>query len=182
MNLKIEKYMIEVWKDIKNYEGLFQVSNFGQILSLNYHRTGKPKLLKPVKHPQGYLLVHLSKNGKSKMFKIHRLVAQTFLPNPDNLPQVNHKDENKANNRVDNLEWCDGKYNHNYGTRNERVSKTMTNGKTSKKVLQFSLTGEFIREWESTQECGRNGFNQGNISSCCLGERKSADGFKWQYA
>ena len=174
--------MIEIWKDIKDYEGLYQVSNFGQILSLHYNRSRKCKLLKLIKTKFGYLRVQLFKDGKGKMFIVHRLVAETFLKNPDNLPQVNHIDENKENNRVDNLEWCTSEYNINYGTRNEKVSKTMTNGKTSKKVLQFSLTGEFIREWESTQECGRNGFNQGNISSCCLGERKSADGFKWQYA
>ena len=173
--------MEEEWKDIKNLEGLYQVSNLGRILSLNYLHTGKSKLLKPVKTKKGYLTVQLYKNGKRKMCSVHRLVAETFLPNPDNLPQVNHKDEDKTNNRVDNLEWCDNKYNINYGTHNERISKTMTNGKSSKPVLQFSLTGDFIREWESTQECGRNGFNQGNVWSCCQGKLKQYKGFKWRY-
>ena len=173
--------MIEIWKDIKGYEGLYQVSNFGNVMSLNYYRSGKPKLLKPGKTKNGYLLVTLYKNRKRKSYKVHRLVAEHFIPNPDNLPEINHKDENKQNNSVDNLEYCTHEDNINYGTRNERIAKANTNRKRSKKVLQFTLDGEFVKEWESTRECKRNGFNQGNIVSCCNGKLKSAGGFIWRY-
>ena len=184
---------IEIWKtavyDGEIYEGLYKVSNLGRILSLNYKRTGKAKLRNPVEMLNGYLQVGFSKNKKTKTCYVHRLIAETFLPNPENLPEVNHKDEDKTNNFVflnedgsvdkekSNLEWCDRKYNNNYGTRTERFIKTM-----SKKVLQFSKTGEFIREWESTMECGRNGFCQSHVAACCRGERKSHKGFLWMYA
>ena len=173
--------MIEIFKDIKDYEGLYQVSNLGQILSLNYYRSGKPKLLKPGKNKKGYLLVNLYKNRKRKSYKIHQLVAEHFIPNPDNLPEINHIDEDKTNNRVDNLEWKSHKDNCNHGTRNERIAKTMTNGKRSKPVLQLSLSGELIREWPSISECGRNGFNHRNIVSCCNGKLKQYKGFRWMY-
>ena len=173
--------MVEIFKDIKDLEGLYQVSNFGNVLSLNYNHTGKPKLLKPGKDTNGYPIVILSKDGKRKMFSVHRLVAETFLENPHNYPVINHKDEDKTNNRVENLEWCTISYNNSYGTHNERVSKANTNGKLSKIVLQFSLSGEFIREWPSAMECDRNGFNQGSVSKCCRGEQKSAYGFLWKY-
>lgn len=177
----------EIFKDIKDLEGKYQVSNFGNILSLNYHRSGKPKLMKLSDNGNGYLKVCLSKDGKQKMFKVHRLVAETFIPNPENLPQVNHIDENKENNRVDNLEWCSLEYNNNYGTRNERIGKTISKlqineQNKSKKVLQFSLTGEFICEWPSTAECGRNGFNQGHVAACCRGKKPQYKGFRWEYA
>ena len=190
----------EIWRTaIVNGEPWenYQVSNFGRILSLNYNHTGKAELMTPVDNSAGYLTVHLSKNKISKTFNVHRLVAETFLENPENKPCINHKiegDEGKKINMVifnedgsvnkekTTIEWTTYEENNNYATRNERIAKTMTNGKTSKKVLQLSLTGEFIREWESTQECGRNGFNQGNIVSCCQGKRKSADGFRWEYA
>ena len=171
----------EIFKDVKGYEGLYQVSNFGNIMSLNYRNTGKAKLMNPHERKDGYLQVQLYKNGKRKMFKVHRLVAEAFIPNTDNLPFVNHKDEDKTNNRVENLEWCTKEYNNNYGTRNKRVSKKMTNGKLSKIVLQYSLDGEFIREWSSTRECERNGFNQGNVAACCRGEYNSSCGFLWKY-
>ena len=188
---------IEVWKtavsDGEIYEGLYKVSNLGRILSLNYNHTGKPGLMNPVDVGTGYLQVGLWKNKKTKLCYVHRLVAEAFLENPDNLPQVNHKDENKTNNFVflnedgtvnkekSNLEWKTPKDNCNHGTRNERISKAQTNRNKSKKVLQFSKSGEFIREWPSTQECGRNGFDQGHVAACCRGELKTHKGFCWEY-
>ena len=104
----------EVWKDVKDYEGLYQISDKGRVKSLWF---GKEKILKPGRDTCGYLQVNLSKNGEKKTYQVHRLVAKSFLPNPDNLSEVNHKDENKENNIVENLEFCDRKYNINYGTR-----------------------------------------------------------------
>lgn len=116
--------MNEEWRDIDGYEDLYQVSNMGRVLSLKFNHTeNNPKILKPIEL-LGYLVVNLYKDGKMKSFKIHRLVAKAFIPNPDNLPEVNHKDENKFNNVVDNLEWCTTKYNINYGTAISRSSKT----------------------------------------------------------
>ena len=183
--------MIEIWRDIKDYEGLYQVSNWGRVKSLNYRRTVKERVLKPNKHKSGYLQVTLCKNGKLKHYLVHRLVTEAFLENPDNLPQVNHKDEDKTNNFVGtpendykdgNLEWCDIKYNINYGTHNERCVKANTNGKLSKPVLQFSKSGDLIREWESIRECGRNGFNVTDIILCCKGRHKTHKGFIWKYS
>ena len=166
--------MEEIWKDIKGYEGKYQVSNYGNVKSLNYHRTGKERLLKPTLQKKGYLYVSLCK--PLKKFKIHRLVAETFIPNPDNLPQVNHKDEDKTNNYVGNLEWCSLLYNINYGNGIIKSCK-----KRCKKVYQYTMDWVLVREWESIRECGRNGFNQGNIVSCCKGERKTHKGYRWKY-
>ena len=169
----------EIWKDIEEYEGLYQVSDNGRVRSLKY---GKERILKPERCKNGYLRVNLCKNEKQKHFLVHRLVALTFITNPNNLPQINHKDEDKTNNSVQNLEWCDQKYNHNYGTINQRISEKMTNGKLSKPVLQFTLDGKFVREFKSGMDIKRNlGYSCGNISSCCLGKRKSANGFIWKY-
>ena len=172
--------MEEIYKDIKDLEGKYQVSNFGNILSLNYRNTGRAELMSPGKNG-GYLRVNLSKNGKPKNFSVHRLVAETFIPNPNNLPCVNHKDQTRTNNRVDNLEWCTYEYNINYGTRNERVSETLTNGKRSKRVLQFTLDGDFVREYPSTHECERNGFEHSSVIRCCKGKQKTHKGFKFMY-
>ena len=170
----------EIWKDKKDYEGHYQVSNFGRVKSIKF---GKEIILKQ-KIKDGYYYVGLSKNGIQKMYLVHRLVAEAFLPNPDNLPQVNHKDENKLNNVVSNLEWCSAQYNNTYGTRIERVAeknKKNTNGKLSKPVLQYTLDGEFVREWPSAMECGRNGYNNGHVAACCRGEQKTHKGFIWRY-
>lgn len=112
--------MMEIWKDCKGYEGKYQVSNLGRVWSVKGQKYLKGTIL-----PSGYVHVHLTTpNGKRKKERLHRLVAIAFLDNPNNLPQVNHKDENKLNNCVDNLEWCNAKYNANYGTRNQRIGDT----------------------------------------------------------
>ena len=191
---------IEIWRtavyDGEIYEELYKVSNWGRILSLNYNHTGKPGLMNPGKDTNGYSMVILWKNGEPKTIKVHRLVAQTFLPNPENKPCINHKiegDEGKTINMVffnedgtidkerTTIEWATYKENNDYGTRTERAAKARINGKKSKKVLQFTLDGEFVREWESTMECGRNGFCQSHVAACCRGERKSHKGFRWMY-
>lgn len=172
---------MEIWKDIKDYEGLYQVSNYGRVRSLNYKRTGKTKVLRYNEIRGGYLSVYLCRNGKRKMFLVHRLVAQAFLPNWFDEPQVNHRDENPKNNHVDNLEWCSSSYNINYGTRIERVIEKMTNGKQSKPIIQFTKTGELVREWPSIQEAGRNGFKPGAVVNCCRGKLKSHKGYVWKY-
>lgn len=163
----------EIWCPVKNYESLYEVSDQGRVKSIGY---GKERILKPARHT-GYLRVYLYKNGEMKTYKIHRLVAQTFIPNPDNLPQVNHKDENKENNFVQNLEWCDQKYNNNYGTRTQRQAE-----KLSKPVLQYTKSGVFVREWKSTRDVERNlGYLHDHISSCCTGRYKSAYNFIWKF-
>ena len=182
--------MNEIWRtavyDGELYEGLYQVSNLGRILSLNYRNTGKSELMTPYEMPNGYLQVGLCKNEERKNCYVHRLVTESFLENPDNLPEVNHIDENKTNNfvgtpendfRDGNLEWKNHRDNLNHGTRNKRMAKTK-----SKPVLQLSLSGELIREWPSTKECGRNGFNQGAVAACCRGEKPQYKGFRWMYA
>ena len=123
----------EIWKPIEGYEGLYEVSNTGRVRSFDRYvkysngqiHLHKGKVLSPIKDTDGYLQVVLHCNGKCKTIKVHRLVAQAFIPNPDNLPQINHKDEDKLNNCVENLEWCTAKYNINYGTRNIRRRETL---------------------------------------------------------
>ena len=123
----------EIWRPVVGYEGLYEVSSYGRVRSLDRYVKGrygnyrlhKGKILSPAKDKTGYLKVVLSCNGKSKTIKVHRLIAQTFILNPDNLPEVNHKDEDKTNNRVENLEFCNRKYNCNYGSRNIRRRETL---------------------------------------------------------
>ena len=180
---------MEIWKDIKGYEGKYQISNYGNVKSLNYHRTGNEKLMKPTLQNNGYFWVMLCK--PNKRFLIHRLVADAFIQNPDNLPCVNHKDENKHNNHVDNLEWCTQLYNINYGTCRERIKKSLLNHPdTSRKVYQYTIDGKFVKEWESAMECERNGFKHTTIGICCKGGRFKNNkwvnitqhkGFKWSY-
>lgn len=164
--------LYERWEQIKDYEGLYEVSNLGRIRN---KKTGR--ILKPLKNTNGYLRLDLCKNGIRRAAKVHRLVAEAFIPNPQNLPCVNHKDENKINNCLDNLEWCTYEYNNNYGTIKERISE-----KISKPVLQYDLLGNFIREWPSIIKVEEElGINDGNISSCCSGRLKTAGGYLWKY-
>lgn len=159
---------MEIFTDIYGYEGLYEVSNLGRIRSLNYKGTGQEKILSPGFDKDGYLYVCLCKNGEKKRYFIHRLVAQAFLPNPNNYSQVNHKDENKLNNNVDNLEWCTAQYNSEYSL--------------AKQVGQYDLNGNLIAIWKSTMEIQRQlGFLNCNISSCCTGRIKTSHGYIWKY-
>ena len=169
--------MQEEWKEIKGYPN-YMVSNKGNVKSLNYRHTGREKMLKLSVNNKGYLIVKLYKNRKLKNLRVNRLVAEAFISNPNNLPQVNHKNEIKDDNRVENLEWCDAKYNNNFGTRKERVAE-----KLSKPVLQINkTTNEIISEFPSTIEVKRQlGINHTSISQCCNGKRNTAGGYKWQY-
>lgn len=173
--------MEEIWKTIEGYPN-YMISNLGRVKSLNYHNTGKEKILNLYKKTGGYLYVCLTKNKKHKWYRVHRLVAEALIPNSNNYPQVNHKDENKQNNCVENLEWCTTDYNHNYGNRNKKISDKLTNGKTSKKVFQYDLQGNFIKEWPSVREIQRQlGYSNQNICACCLGKYKQSYGYIWSY-
>ena len=173
----------ELWKDIKSFEGLYQVSTWARVRSLDrwvVYKNGvkrffKGKILKIFYYSSGYYMVELNKKCKKK-YLLHRLVAEAFIPNPDNLPCVNHKDEDKTNNYPYNLEYCTHKYNNNYGTRMKRISK-----KLSKKVYQYDLNGNFIKSWSSTVELEKEGFNSSHISSCCLKKSKTHKGYIWSY-
>lgn len=176
--------MEEQWRDIIGYEGLYQISNFGRVKSLKYHRSDKERILKPKKEKNGYLQINLYKDEKLKTMFIHRLVANAFIPNEDIFKtQINHKDENKENNNVNNLEFSTPKENSNYGTRNERMAKAKINHpKKSKQVNQYSLDGNFIRSFPSTMEIERQlGFSNVCISACCLGKQKTAYNYIWKY-
>ena len=137
----------EIWKDILGYEGLYQVSSFGRVRSLDRYDSNnhflKGRILRLCADAKGYLIVGLWSNNKKKMYKVHRMVAESFIPNPDNLPIINHKDENPSNDNVDNLEWCDYKYNNNYGTARERARNT--------KLKNGYWTGlskeEYMKKW-----------------------------------
>ena len=160
----------EIWKDILNYEKIYQVSNLGRIKSLLFN---KEKILKTRIHPSGYELVNL----KNKTYRVHYLVAQAFIPNPDNLPEINHKNEIKNDNRVNNLEWCSRKYNCNYGSLPKKVSKRF-----SKKVAIIDETGKERCYFPSASFAEEIlNIDHSSIIKCCKGKIKTAGGYKWRY-
>lgn len=167
----------EEWRPIAEYEDLYEISSQGRVKSLNYKRTGQTQVLKPIMHTNGYLCINLYKDGKHKFCTIHRLVAEAFLANPENLPEVNHRDECKENNAVSNLEWCSGKDNCNHGTRNARMAAAK-----NKPVQQFSKDGRLIAVWSSGKEAEQStGVHQSNICNCCNGKLRSTGGYVWRY-
>lgn len=179
----------EIWKPIKGYEGLYEVSNLGRVKSLNYRGHGKEKILKLVKQSpfkgreSGYLIVGLYKNRKAKTYSMHRIVASTFIPNPNNLPCVNHKNEVKTDNRVENLEWCDVAYNNRYGTSSKRGGISRRNRpEISKIVLQYLPCGKLIGRYPSIKEAYRQtGVDTNGISRACKGELINVGGYRWRF-
>lgn len=160
----------EIWKDIEGYESVYQVSNLGRVKSLQFK---KEKILKKRVHPNGYELVNL----KNKTFRVHTLVAKTFILNPNNYKEINHKDENKQNNCVDNLEWCTRKYNCNYGNLPKIVSKRF-----SKKIILIDNDDKNRIYFESSIEAEKLlGIDHSSIIKCCKGKTKTAGGYKWKY-
>lgn len=177
-SIKVVRYNMknETWKSVVGYEGLYEVSDAGSVRSVKF---GRQRILKPRKQRDGYLLVQLCKDGKVKHMQVHRLVAQAFIPNPNNLDTVNHRDEVKTNNAVGNLEWMSRGDNLNYGTRNSRMAEAL-----SKPVQMLDKsTGGLLATFPSTQEAQRvTRIDHGSISKCCLGKLKLAGGYVWKYA
>ena len=171
----------EVWRDVKGYEGLYQVSNMGRVKSLGrkdrFGRVIKERILEPAVTHNGYLRVGLHVDGKRKMLRVHRLVCEAFHENPDNKSEVNHVNEDKTDNRACNLEWSTRTENCNHGSRNERVAKVL-----SKPIGQFSLDGKLIKVWQSACEARRQtGFDEGYVGAVARGKFKQAYGFIWKY-
>lgn len=180
--------MEEIWIDIDDYKGLYQVSNFGNVRRLMFINNkcikNKIKSLK-INNTGKYSYVFLSKNGLVRAYSVHRLVAKAFIPNPNNLPQINHKDENKHNNCVDNLEWCTNLYNMNYGNVKSKISeanKNKPNIKSRKPVIQFDRNMNYINKFNSIAEASKQTLtNKKSIILCCNEKRKTANNYIWRY-
>lgn len=190
--------MREIWKDIKEYEGLYQVSNLGNIKSLNRTIENKGSIggkyrIKEKNRAQtisktGYYICTLYKKGKGRTFKVHRLIAEAFIDNPDNLPIINHKDGNKLNNLIDNLEWCDYSHNNKEAYKQGLKEKNLKwiiecNKRKRKKVNQYDLNNNLIKQYKSIHEAeNETKVHHINIIKVCKGQRITAGGYKWKYA
>lgn len=199
-NLSLENIEGEIWKDVEDYEGIYQVSNLARIKSMpriifrNRLKKDIPynlpcKIMKQAKGKRGYLVLALWKENVTKRATAHRIVAKAFIPNPENKPFINHIDLNKINNVPINLEWCTAKENMHHAHKNGVMCYGNNKGKfgnespLSKKVGQHDLQGNLINIWESTMDAQRKGtgFMQGSVWKCCSGGKPQYKGFKWQY-
>ena len=190
-----EYELVEEFRDISGYESLYQVSNFGRIKSLermvghNYGGLKKhtERFLKSTSSYHGYLYINITNGISSKRFYIHRLVASTFLTNPENKSQVNHIDGNRSNNKITNLEWVTHLENQRYSWEklnrkpNRKGKIGRENNYNSRKVQQFTQSGKLIKTWECMRDAGRAGFNNSCIFDCCKGKQKTHKGFIWKY-
>lgn len=184
--------MEEVWKPVAGYEGLYEVSNLGRVKSLpkvvdlgRAKQNRVEKFLRPIPDGKGYLMVWLFKNQVKKMWKVHRLVADAFIPNPHNKPQVDHINTDKSDNRVCNLRWCTEKENSNNPITAKRNGDSHRGAKSSCSVpiVQLSINGDLIKKWDCMSDVKRQlGFSHSHISQCCSGKRNVAYGFIWKYA
>lgn len=188
--MEVKKYLFEEWRDVAGYEGLYEVSNFGRVRSVDrYVSRGckgavlfKGKILKKRTNIDGHITVQLyDKNHNVKTAFVHRLVAEAFIPNPENLPFVNHKDERPKNNFVENLEWCSHVYNCNYGTRNRRISEAL-----SKPIKMLSVENELIKTFHSATAAGQYLGKHPVTNICNVANHKNgfytAYGHKWEWA
>ena len=179
------------WLPVVGYDGLYEVSESGDVRSLfRYKKTLKHSVMK-----NGYHTVELFKDKKRKRVLVHRIVADAFIHNTGNLPQVNHKDENKSNNAASNLEWCTAKYNINYGSGSQRrrahcchtsearkITAIINGKKASRPVIMLTKDGAELSVFESGKQASRDtGINHSHILECCSHKRKSAGGFLWKY-
>ena len=169
--------MKEIFRDIKGFEGLYQISNFGNVKSLK-----RNIILKPSSNGKGYLHIILYKNRKSKVSRIHRLVAQAFIPNPENKPQVNHIDGNKRNNNVNNLEWVTNSENQKHAFRLHLQTNVGNNNPRVRKINQYDLDGNFIKTWNSIYDITKElNINRSSIWRCCTGKYKKSHNYIWRY-
>lgn len=201
--------LIEEWRPVKGYEGLYEVSDMGRVRSLDriviastpespwYKRVSPGRILSGGENGFGYRFVYLGKNGVISRHYIHRLVAAAFIPNPNNYPIINHKDENRSNNCADNLEWCTHKYNANYGGHIERVRRFLLSDKNPnrgkhrpekfkekvrKPILQFNKDGILVKEWDSAKTAGVSlGICPSTITAVCRGKHLSYKNYIWRY-
>ena len=174
----------EIWKDVVGYEGIYQVSSMGNVRSIDREivdvngnirkYTGNTMKLELSK--EGYWRVGLNYKGSKVKFLVHRLVAMAFIPNPNNLPEINHKNEIKNDNRVGNLEWCTSKYNSNYGSAKYRNIE-----KIRKKVAKYSKCGKLIKEYDYMSQVKFDGYDQGAVSKCCNGIWEHYKGYVWRF-
>ena len=175
--------MKEIWVDIKDFEGLYQVSNYGRVKSLErYDALGRlieEKILKHIKQKSGHLFVYLSKNGVEKRYYIHQLVAMHFIPNPECKTDVHHKDHNPANNNVENLVWLT---HEEHKAEHPEVFEASAKAR-SRHINQYTLDGKFIKKWDSARDIKRElGYSPSNIITCCNGKYRQAYGYIWKYA
>lgn len=174
----------EIWKDIKDYNGLYQISNLGRVKSLGNSATRKEKIRKLKTDKKGYYIINLFKNGKTKNYRVHRLVAEAFIPNPENKPEIDHINTIRCDNRVENLRWVTPKENKNNPLTIDKMKTSQLGSKhwKSKPIIQYSMNGDIVNIWESSMIIERtNGWANSHIWSACRDNNKTAYNHKWRY-
>lgn len=179
---------IEIWKDIEGYEGMYQVSNMGRVRALDRVKPNsggqiaKGHILPQSDNGHGYRFVSLWKFNKGRRFYVHRLVASAFIPNPNNFPIINHKDENKSNNRYENLEWCTQKYNINYGNHMKRLKESYIANGNNRPIDVYDMKGTFLKTFDCSNEvCKEIGINRRGLYLACQGVTKSYKGYRFAF-
>ena len=175
---------VEVWRPVRDFEGLYEVSNLARVRSVErYVQFGRSQrfieshVLTQQPMPTGYLTVSLKDKKRKVSRTVHRIVAEAFVPNPNNLKDVNHKDEDKTNNLPSNLEWCDRKYNINYGTGKYRKTESYR-----KPIEQLTIDGQHVAYFESARQAARvTDYKQSRLWEALSGKRQTAYGYRWRY-